>query len=87
MVVIDANGNVGINNTNPQYKLDVTGTANIAGQLNTAKIVTNGDVLLNTGLFYQAKTKSPLYFFFSFADSFTPLTTLTTLTTTADFVS
>jgi len=32
-MVIDANGNVGINNTNPQYKLDVSGTANFTDTL------------------------------------------------------
>jgi len=37
------------------YKLQVGRTANITGQLNTARIVTNGDVL-NTGLFYQYAT-------------------------------
>lgn len=36
---IDENGNVGINQINPQYKLDVDGTVNVEGQFRTAMTI------------------------------------------------
>jgi len=44
---IKANGYVGINTTNPLYLLDVSGTVNITGQLNTSTINNNGSIFLD----------------------------------------
>ena len=37
-IKIDANGNVGINNSSPTKKLDVTGNANVSGTLTVNNI-------------------------------------------------
>jgi cytoskeletal protein CcmA (bactofilin family) len=52
-------GNFGIGTTNPQYKLDVNGTANITGQLNTTTINNNGNIFLDglTGGWEQSATR------------------------------
>ena len=53
-IVINSNGNVGIGTSNPNYTLDVTGTARVStnmtvgGSLTVSNIVTTGNLLLSS---------------------------------------